>query len=49
MMLAGPTLRVVPLTTHMPLAEVAGALTIELIVSRGRTTARGLQRNFGIA
>lgn len=49
MMLAGPSLRVVPLTTHMPLAEVPGALSIELIVSRGRTTARGLQRNFGIA
>lgn len=48
MMLAGPGLRVVPLTTHMPLAAVAGALSIELIVSRGRTTARGLQRNFGI-
>ena len=27
MMLAGPTLRTVPVTTHMPLAEVAGALT----------------------
>ena len=49
MMLAGPSLRVVPLTTHMPLADVAGALSIELVVSRGRTTARGLQRNFGIA
>jgi 4-hydroxythreonine-4-phosphate dehydrogenase len=49
MMLAGPSLRVVPLTTHMPLADVASALTIELVVSRGRTTARGLQRNFGIA
>lgn len=49
MMLAGPDLKVVPLTTHMPLAEVPAALTIELVVSRGRTTARGLQRNFGIA
>lgn len=48
MMLAGPSLRVVPLTTHMPLAQVSAALTIELAVSRGRTTARGLQRNFGI-
>ena len=48
MMLAGPSLRVVPLTTHLPLAEVSRALTIELAVSRGRTTARGLQRNFGI-
>jgi 4-hydroxythreonine-4-phosphate dehydrogenase len=49
MMLAGPSLRVVPLTTHMPLSEVPAALTIDLVVSRGRTTARGLQRNFGIA
>lgn len=49
MMLAGPGLRVVPLTTHMPLAQVAAALTIDLVVSRGRATARGLQRNFGIA
>lgn len=48
MMLAGPSLRVVPLTTHIPLIEVAGALTVELAVSRGRTTARGLQRHFGI-
>ena len=48
MMLAGPSLRVVPLTTHMPLSDVARALTIDLAVSRGRTTARGLQRNFGI-
>lgn len=48
MMLAGPSLRVVPLTTHMPLADVPSALTVELAVSRGRTTARGLERNFGI-
>lgn len=48
MMLAGPSLRVVPLTTHMPLADVAKTLSVELAVSRGRTTARGLQRNFGI-
>ena len=48
MMLAGPTLRVVPITTHVPLAEVAGLLSIELIVARGRATARGLARNFGI-
>ncbi|MES2753648.1 MAG: 4-hydroxythreonine-4-phosphate dehydrogenase PdxA [Pseudomonadota bacterium] len=49
MMLAGPSLRVVPLTTHIPLAEVPATLTVELALSRGRTTARGLQRNFGIA
>lgn len=49
MMLAGPSLRVVPVTTHVPLADVSAMLSIELIVSKGRATARGLQRNFGIA
>ena len=48
MMLAGPTLRTVPVTAHVPLASVAGLLSTELIVARGRTTARGLQRDFGI-
>lgn len=49
MMLAGPTLRTVPVTTHVPLVDVPRHLTSALIVSRGRTTLRGLQRNFGIA
>ncbi len=49
MMLAGPTLRTVPATTHIPLREVPDSLTTSLIESRGRTTLRGLQRNFGIA
>jgi 4-hydroxythreonine-4-phosphate dehydrogenase len=48
MMLAGPTLRTVPVTTHIALAEVPAALTTELIVDRGRTTIRGLRRQFGI-
>ena len=48
MMLAGPSLRVVPITTHIPLAAVSGLLSIELIVAKGRATARGLCRNFGI-
>lgn len=48
MMLAGPDLRVVPITTHVPLAAVSGLLSIELIVAKGRATARGLARNFGI-
>ncbi len=48
MMLAGPTLRVVPMTTHIPLSAVPAALTIDLVVARGRATARGLTRNFGI-
>lgn len=48
MMLAGPTLRVVPMTTHIPLSAVPAALTIDLVVARGRATARGVTRNFGI-
>ncbi len=48
MMLAGPTLRVVPVTTHIPLASVPQVLTIERIVSKGRAAIRGLQRQFGI-
>ena len=49
MMLAAPTLRTVPVTTHLPIRDVADSLTISLIESRGRATLRGLQRNFGIA
>jgi 4-hydroxythreonine-4-phosphate dehydrogenase len=49
MMLAGPSLRVVPITTHVPVASVPGLLSVELVVAKGRATARGLARNFGIA
>ncbi|HWL46402.1 MAG TPA: 4-hydroxythreonine-4-phosphate dehydrogenase PdxA [Sphingomonadaceae bacterium] len=49
MMLAGPSLRTVPITTHVPLAEVAGMLTTDLIMAKAHATARGLQRDFGIA
>ncbi|MCG2842368.1 4-hydroxythreonine-4-phosphate dehydrogenase PdxA [Sandaracinobacter sp. RS1-74] len=49
MMMVGPDLRTVPVTIHRPLAQVPEALTSELIVSRSRTVARGLQRDFGIA
>ena len=48
MMLAGPTLRTVPVTTHIALADVPRRLTTALIESRGRAALRGLQRNFGI-
>ena len=48
MMLAGPTLRTVPATTHLPLHEVAPSLDQAMIEARGRTVLRGLQRNFGI-
>jgi 4-hydroxythreonine-4-phosphate dehydrogenase len=49
MMLAGPSLRTVPVTTHVALADVAATLTTALIESRGRAALRGLQRLFGIA
>jgi 4-hydroxythreonine-4-phosphate dehydrogenase len=49
MMLAGPSLRVVPLTIHIPLSEVPERLTTDLILSRARVVARGLTRDFGIA
>ncbi|HEX8938125.1 MAG TPA: 4-hydroxythreonine-4-phosphate dehydrogenase PdxA, partial [Sphingomicrobium sp.] len=49
MMLAGPTLRTIPVTTHLPLGDVAAQLSSALIESRGRAALRGLQRNFGIA
>jgi len=48
MMLAGPSLRVVPLTIHLALRDVPHALSIELIRSRAHVTARGLYRYFGI-
>jgi 4-hydroxythreonine-4-phosphate dehydrogenase len=49
MMLAGPTLRTVPVTTHIALKDVPGALSTELIVAKGRTVIRALRRLFGIA
>jgi 4-hydroxythreonine-4-phosphate dehydrogenase len=49
MMLAGPSLRTVPVTTHVPLDQVPGALNAALIEQRGRAALRGLQRIFGIA
>ncbi|OWQ95281.1 4-hydroxythreonine-4-phosphate dehydrogenase PdxA [Sphingopyxis witflariensis] len=49
MMLAGPGLRVVPLTVHIPLSEVPERLTTDLIVAKARVTARALRRDFGIA
>ncbi|MFO1074839.1 MAG: 4-hydroxythreonine-4-phosphate dehydrogenase PdxA [Geminicoccaceae bacterium] len=49
MMLAGPSLRVVPLTVHMPLAEVARQLDAASIHAQGRIVAKSLRRLFGIA
>ncbi len=49
MMLAGPDLRVVPMTTHVPVKDVPGLLDGRLVRQRIRATARGLERNFGIS
>nr|WP_298897554.1 4-hydroxythreonine-4-phosphate dehydrogenase PdxA [uncultured Altererythrobacter sp.] len=48
MMLAGPSLRTVPLTVHCPLADVAGLISTGLIATRGRIVAAALKRDFGI-
>ncbi len=49
MMLAGPNLRTVPLTVHIPLGEVAGAISEALIERKGRIVAVALMRDFGLS
>ena len=49
MMLAGPKLRVVPVTIHIPLAEVASTLTTKMIIETATITAMGLKNRFAIA
>jgi len=49
MLLAGPSLRTVPITVHCALAEVPGLLSKELIVRRARIVARAMRTDFGIA
>ncbi|WP_411035204.1 4-hydroxythreonine-4-phosphate dehydrogenase PdxA [Shinella sp. BYT-45] len=49
MLLAGPKLRAVPVTIHIPLKDVPAALTEDLIVETAVITARDLRRRFGIA
>jgi len=49
MMLAGPSLRTVPMTVHCALSEVSGRLSVELIRRRTAIVARALQRDFGLA
>ena len=49
MMLAAPALRVVPVTIHIPLAEVPAALTPALLEETLRITHAGLVADFGIA
>lgn len=49
MMLAGPLLRVVPVTTHIPLRQVPEVLTTAAIVSASMAAAQTLQHWFGLA
>lgn len=49
MMLAAPGLRVVPVTVHIPLAEVPRRLSTDLIVETGRIVAHDLKSRFGVA
>ena len=49
MMLAGPKLKAVPVTIHIPLKDVPGTLTEELIVDTCRIVAKDLNDRFGIA
>jgi 4-hydroxythreonine-4-phosphate dehydrogenase len=48
MMLAGPSLRTVPLTVHVALAEVPGLISAELIIHKARIVVAGLSRDFRI-
>ncbi|MGH7607655.1 MAG: PdxA family dehydrogenase, partial [Gemmatimonadales bacterium] len=49
MMLAAGRLRVVLVTTHLPLRDVPAAVTTERVVEAGRITAAALTRWWGIA
>jgi len=49
MMLAGPSLRTVPLTVHVALAEVPQLLSAELITHKARIVAQGLRRDFRVS
>lgn len=48
MMLVAPGLRVVPVTIHVPLADVPAILTEALIVDTARITQTALKQDFGI-
>lgn len=48
MMLAGPSLRTVPITVHVALSQVPGLLSIDLIVRRATIVAAALTRDFGL-
>jgi 4-hydroxythreonine-4-phosphate dehydrogenase len=49
MMIWSETLKVVPVTIHIPLADAPKALTAELIIRTGRIVDRDLRARFGVA
>ncbi|MDE1994630.1 MAG: 4-hydroxythreonine-4-phosphate dehydrogenase PdxA [Rhizobiaceae bacterium] len=49
MLLAGPKLRAIPVTIHIPLKDVPQALTSALIIETCRITDHDLRARFGIA
>ncbi len=49
MMLASAELKVVPVTTHIPISDVPGALNVELLETTIRVTDRALREDFGIS
>ena len=48
MLIWSETLAVAPVTIHIPLAEAAGALTVELIVKTAQVIDRDLRARFGL-
>ncbi|MGJ3259430.1 MAG: 4-hydroxythreonine-4-phosphate dehydrogenase PdxA [Rhodospirillales bacterium] len=48
MMLAGPSLKVVPLTVHVPLRDALDQLTTDAIVEQGILVVQALRNDFGI-
>ncbi len=49
MMLAHEELRVIPATIHVPIRDVPGLITYDLLVETGRIAAQSLRTRFGIA
>ncbi|UVD58007.1 4-hydroxythreonine-4-phosphate dehydrogenase PdxA [Rhizobium sp. Pop5] len=48
MMLAGPKLKAIPVTIHIPVRDVPQALTVELIMETCRIAHQDLRQRFGI-
>ncbi|MCP1213401.1 4-hydroxythreonine-4-phosphate dehydrogenase PdxA [Acetobacter okinawensis] len=49
MLLAGPSLKVVPITVHVALRDAITQLSTELIIRTAHTVAAGLRRDFGLS